>query len=75
MMTHHPEAAIDRALAAAQIINARRKVYGETQGQKLAYYAQGVVLGVGREAALPQPDRGMADGLCDRLPAAWPSYD
>ncbi|MFC2624233.1 MAG: Panacea domain-containing protein [Propionibacterium acidifaciens] len=39
MMTH-PEAAVDRALAAAQVINARRRVYGETQAQKLAYYAQ-----------------------------------
>lgn len=31
---------VDRAVAAAQAINARRRVYGETQAQKLGYYAQ-----------------------------------
>ena len=30
---------VDRAVAAAQAINARRRVYGETQAQKLVYYA------------------------------------
>lgn len=31
---------VDRAVAAAQVINARKPVSGETQAQKLAYYAQ-----------------------------------
>ncbi|SYZ33139.1 Panacea domain-containing protein [Propionibacterium australiense] len=31
---------VDRALVAAQVINARKPVYGEMQAHKLAYYAQ-----------------------------------
>lgn len=34
------EPTVDRAMAAAQTINARHPVFGETQAQKLVYYAQ-----------------------------------
>ena len=35
-----PSTTVDRALAAAQVINARKPVHGETQAQMLVYYAQ-----------------------------------